>query len=105
MYVRPRRLTDGQTRAFGFALIVIGAFFAWDVVVDAHARGAYTLRYSFLAPVALLVGPWLLATGTMGARTLPDSPLWHRLIAAALGVIGFVWGIAGFGEMLVAWSG
>jgi hypothetical protein len=103
MVVRPRRLTSGQTRALGLGLIVIGAFLVWDIVVDARMHGSYTLRYSFLAPCALLVGPWLLATGTLGARTLPESPLWHRLVAAGLVVAGFAWGLCGFGETVLRW--
>lgn len=103
MYIRPRRLTSAQTRAFGLALIVIGAFLVWDIVVDARMHGAYRLRYSLFAPCALLVGPWLLATGTLGARTLPESPLWHRVVAAALLVAGFAWGLLGFGETVLRW--
>lgn len=103
MYIRPRRLTSSQTRALGLGLIVIGVFLVWDIVVDARAHGVYALRYSLVAPCALLVGPWLLATGTLGARTLPDSPLWHRLVAAGLAVAGFAWGLSGFGETVARW--
>lgn len=105
MYLRPRRLTPGQTRAFGLALIVIGAFLVWDVIVDAQLHGSYTHRYALLAPSALLVGPWLLLTGTLGARTLPESPLWHRVIAILLGTGGFVWGLLGFGDLVVRLAG
>ena len=100
MYLRPRRLTPGQTRAFGLALIVIGLFFVWDVVVDARLHGSYTLRWALLAPSALLVGPWLLATGTLGAPTLPQSPRWHRAVAILLAAGGFVWGVTGFGDVI-----
>jgi hypothetical protein len=105
MYIRPRRLTPGQTRAFGLGLIVIGLVLVWDVVIGARVDGTYAIRSALLAPSALLVGPWLLATGTLGAPTLPQSPVWHRAVATALAIGGFAWGLMGFGDLVVRLAG
>jgi hypothetical protein len=85
----------------GLGLVIIGAFMLWDAVLDVRLHGGYVARYALLAPSALLVGPWLLVTGTLGARTLPESPVWHRVVAALLAAAGFVWGITGFEEVIV----
>lgn len=69
MYIRPRRLTPGQTRTFGLALIVIGAFLVWDVVVDARLHVSYTMRWALLAPSALLVRCRNRHSGTAWSRS------------------------------------
>lgn len=85
-------------------MVVVGAGLVLQLYLDALHGRTGSPRFAALAPAALLVGPWLLATGTLGRRTLPESPVWHRAIAVALAVVGFVLGVLVLPSLVSDWA-
>lgn len=102
--MRIRDFSATEVRTVGAIALGLGALLAYWAVSAEHETGTHSAREGVSAPVLLLVGAWLAATGTWGASGIDRSPRWHRAIGVALAIAGLLWGMASFVEDVARWT-